>query len=41
MKLRAFLITLNVNDLHTSKEFYENLGFHVFAEDLHLGILKK
>jgi len=31
MKLGAFSISLNVKDLSVSKEFYENLGFEVFA----------
>lgn len=31
MKLGAFSISLSVKDLNVSKEFYENLGFKVFA----------
>ncbi|MFN0173226.1 MAG: VOC family protein [Saprospiraceae bacterium] len=31
MKLGAFSISLSVKDLKTSKEFYEKLGFIVFA----------
>ncbi|MBK9106827.1 MAG: VOC family protein [Saprospiraceae bacterium] len=31
MKLGAFSISLSVKDLKTSKEFYEKLGFQVFA----------
>ncbi|RAJ16770.1 VOC family protein [Olleya aquimaris] len=31
MKLGAFSISLAVKDLNTSKAFYENLGFSVFA----------
>ena len=31
MELGAFSISLSVKDLYRSKEFYENLGFHVFA----------
>ena len=31
MKLGAFSISLSVKDLEVSKEFYENLGFAVFA----------
>jgi catechol 2,3-dioxygenase-like lactoylglutathione lyase family enzyme len=31
MKLGAFSISLSVKDLEISKEFYENLGFTVFA----------
>ena len=33
MKLGAFSISLSVKDLNTSKEFYEKLGFTVFAGD--------
>ena len=31
MKLGAFSISLSVEDLKTSKEFYEKVGFNVFA----------
>ena len=31
IKLGAFSVSLNVKDLHASKEFYENFGFSVFA----------
>lgn len=31
MKLGAFSISLSVKDLEGSKQFYENMGFHVFA----------
>src|SRR6187397_2526575 len=31
MKLGAFSVSLAVKDLDASREFYENLGFHVFA----------
>lgn len=31
MKLGAFSISLNVRSLETSKDFYEKLGFKVFA----------
>ncbi|MFD3000385.1 VOC family protein [Pontibacter toksunensis] len=31
MKLGAFSISLNVRNLETSKQFYENIGFKVFA----------
>lgn len=31
MKLGAFSISLNVKDLVTSRQFYENLGFKVFG----------
>lgn len=34
MKLGAFSISLNVKDIETSKTFYENLGFTVFAGDI-------
>ncbi|MEP7319981.1 MAG: VOC family protein [Panacibacter sp.] len=33
MKLGAFSISLSVKDLTVSKQFYENLGFKVFAGD--------
>lgn len=34
MKLGAFSVSLNVKNIKASKEFYENLGFTVFAGDL-------
>lgn len=34
MKLGAFSISLSVKDLNISKEFYEKLGFTVFAGDM-------
>ena len=34
MKLGAFSISLSVKDITVSKQFYENLGFKVFAGDL-------
>ena len=34
MKLGAFSISLAVKDLKTSKEFYETLGFSVFAGEM-------
>ena len=34
MKLGAFSISLTVKDLQISKEFYEKLGFEVFAGDM-------
>lgn len=34
MKLGAFSISLSVKDIHASKEFYESLGFSVFAGDI-------
>ena len=33
MKLGAFSISLNVSDINVSREFYETLGFEVFAGD--------
>ncbi|MFD0834961.1 VOC family protein [Mariniflexile aquimaris] len=34
MKLGAFSISLSVKDIKVSKEFYETLGFSVFAGDM-------
>ncbi|EFK58688.1 VOC family protein [Sphingobacterium spiritivorum] len=34
MKLGAFSVSLNVKDINVSKEFYEKLGFSVFAGSL-------
>ncbi|TXG39640.1 VOC family protein [Seonamhaeicola maritimus] len=34
MKLGAFSISLAVKDIHKSKQFYETLGFTVFAGDI-------
>jgi catechol 2,3-dioxygenase-like lactoylglutathione lyase family enzyme len=34
MKLGAFSTSLSVKDIHTSKQFYEHLGFKVFAGDI-------
>lgn len=34
MKLGAFSVSLSVKDINASKEFYEKLGFSVFAGDL-------
>ena len=34
MKLGVFSVSLNVKDIHASKEFYETLGFKVFAGDI-------
>lgn len=31
MKLGAFSVSLSVRDIETSRKFYENLGFKVFA----------
>ena len=42
MKLGAFSISLTVKDLQVSKEFYQNLGFEVYAgvEERNFLILK-
>ncbi len=34
MKLGAFSISLSVKDIKVSKQFYETLGFSVFAGDM-------
>ncbi|CDF78124.1 glyoxalase/bleomycin resistance protein/dioxygen ase precursor [Formosa agariphila KMM 3901] len=34
MALGAFSISLNVEDIHISKQFYETLGFTVFGGDI-------
>ncbi|RKS42800.1 catechol 2,3-dioxygenase-like lactoylglutathione lyase family enzyme [Gillisia mitskevichiae] len=34
MKLGAFSISLNVKDIETSKQFYENLGFTILGGDI-------
>lgn len=34
MKLGAFSISLNVKDIEVSKQFYEKLGFQIFAGDV-------
>jgi predicted lactoylglutathione lyase len=39
MKLGAFSVSLNVRDIKASKQFYENLGFTVFAGDLNKNYL--
>ncbi|SHE63925.1 Glyoxalase-like domain-containing protein [Arenibacter palladensis] len=39
MELGAFSISLAVKDLNISKEFYEKLGFTVFAGDLKMNYL--
>ncbi len=39
MKLGAFSISLAVKDLKTSKEFYETLGFKIFAGDVNKNYL--
>jgi predicted lactoylglutathione lyase len=39
MKLGAFSVSLNVKDLNISKQFYEALGFTVFAGGLQMNYL--
>lgn len=39
MKLGAFSISLAVKDINVSKEFYEKLGFSVFAGDIKMNYL--
>lgn len=39
MKLGAFSVSLNVKNIEASKQFYENLGFRVFAGGLERGYL--
>lgn len=39
MKLGAFSISLAVKDIQVSKEFYEKLGFSVFAGDFKMNYL--
>lgn len=34
MKLGAFSVSLNVKDIHTSKTFYENIGFQTLGGDI-------
>ena len=34
MKLGAFSVSLSVKDLNRSQQFYENLGFKIFAGDI-------
>ena len=34
MELGCFSISLNVKDIHASKDFYERLGFTVYAGDI-------
>lgn len=34
MKLGAFSISIAVKDIHASRQFYEHLGFSVFAGDI-------
>jgi len=39
MKLGAFSISLSVKDIHASKQFYEALGFTVFAGNISMNYL--
>ena len=39
MKLGAFSVSLNVKDIHASKDFYEKLGFTQFAGDIEQNFL--
>lgn len=39
MKLGAFSVSLTVKDIKASQQFYENLGFAVFAGDIKRGYL--
>jgi len=39
MKLGAFSVSLNVKDIKTSQQFYENLGFEIFGGDISRGYL--
>ena len=39
MKLGAFSVSLSVKDINLSKQFYENLGFEVFAGDIKMNYL--
>ncbi len=39
MKLGAFSISLSIKNIKASKEFYEKLGFSVFAGDMENGYL--
>ena len=34
MKLGAFSVSINVKDIHASKQFYENLGFTVLLGEI-------
>ena len=34
MQVGAFSISLNVKDIHASKDFYEKIGFEVFGGDI-------
>ena len=39
MSLGAFSMSLSVKDINASKEFYEHLGFSVFAGDIKMNYL--
>ena len=39
MKLGAFSVSLSVKDLNASKEFYEKIGFTVFAGNMEMNYL--
>ncbi|MCP3929778.1 MAG: VOC family protein [Bacteroidetes bacterium] len=39
MKLGAFSVSLNVNNINASKSFYENIGFTVFGGDIKMNYL--
>ena len=39
MNLGAFSVSLSVKDINASKEFYEHLGFSVFAGDIKMNYL--
>jgi len=39
MSLGAFSVSLSVKDINASKEFYEHLGFSVFAGDMKMNYL--
>lgn len=39
MKLGAFSMSLNVKNLQASQEFYQKLGFEVFAGDIEMNYL--
>ena len=39
MKLGAFSISLSVRDINVSKQFYENLGFKIFAGGMEMNYL--
>ena len=39
MKLGAFSVSLSVKDINASKQFYENLGFKIFAGGMEMNYL--